>query len=443
MTTCFFWDWCPVSAVPWFSFTCNTLTHQTYENRFFQYGSSLPASVTYWIRTDGIFVFKLIISDELIAKIRENTPSLQGDPVADQKSQKDFQKEVVKIAKLVSDQIKATERIRSESHGMLLPDKLKDCATYGSISVTPRKVSDPDFPSQSTNDQIRDYLSDKRHLASLKGKQIGEKLDIPAPVSLLLRQQFNTCFEAAFITVRNIKYGYRVHMPGTQIVEGKRSLQLKSGKGFDVKSLPFFLLSYTLVFLIIFAAIFYGNFEVRDGSEFVVFLQNAKSASYYSLSSITFLFSALYLGVDVFSKRNPSIKAYSRAQEVLRSGNVYCTVVENIFAPVENAKAKEAKAKDVETDKTASKPFPDIKGRVEINGDFSNAIDVLEVWKSRERGKRQLAVGILGPICLLSGVPLFDVLSDSMPMLSALIEFVLSNFGLEMPNLKPSQIPDA
>ncbi|MEP1519815.1 hypothetical protein [Ascidiaceihabitans sp.] len=430
MTVCYFWDWCPVSAVPWLSFTCKSRELTTSENRFFRYGNSLPDTVSYWIRTDGIFVFKLEISDKLNDVFDKNLPQNPSD--------KEKSKEVVKVAKLISDQIKGKEKVRSQSHGMLLPDNMNDCSKYGAISVTPRKLHDAVFPKDGSDVEIRDFLSFKPNLAFLKGKQIGDELDIQAPVALLLRQQFNTCFESAFLAVENIKYSKRLYLPSYRITEGKRQFLSRNGKGLDVKSVKFFVFAYLSVFLPLFTTIFLSNFEVRGGSELVLFFQSAIDASYISMSFITTLFLLLFMAVDVFSKRNPAIKAYSRAQEILRSGNLYCTVVENIVAPVIEYYGKPDYAAGQILDVAGVSNSPsalkrDLIDRIHLNGDFANAVEVLEVWKDREKEKRRLTVAVVGPLCLLGAIPLFTLISENMPLLAEVLTYGLSLIGIDTP----------
>lgn len=430
------------------SFTHQKAPLSTEPHKYFEYGDNLPHGADYWMRSDGIFVFRLELDQALHEQITDKSEAaskaaLKGtNPTDDVKARalKKFKsKEIVKIAKLISDQIKGIHDVRSIAHGMLLPQDRK--TNYlSAISISPRKISseclnrlaDPKRQPNSSlrNAEIRDHLSSKIKLVSLRGKGLGDTLDIEAPVALLLRQQFNNCFEACFNVVERTKHS-SLRVP---FIDAPRiNAWLARFHWINVRSFwcifALYLISIIAIMAITFAVHVDG--EAKMSAFWATSWANAKPV----LVICTFMFSILFGFVEISVKRNEAIKAFEKAQEILRAGNTYCIVIKNLFTTIDKNPSKAVKIADQDPRVLAGKIDRNVMMRIETEGDFSNAIEVLQVWKTREQNKRWLVAALLTPIIFYTGQPLIEFVQEGYPAIFGLFKMIMNwtGFGDMLP----------
>ncbi|WP_390914486.1 hypothetical protein [Pseudosulfitobacter sp. SM2401] len=426
------------------SFTHQKETLPTKPHKYFEYGECLPAKADYWMRSDGIFIFRLELDDDLKLLIKARSEMANkvacADPdLSDEERALSFEslksKEIVKIAKLVSDQIKSKHHVRSVAHGILLPQNNRT-NFLAPISITPRKISSPclddlENPKQAVesmvkNENIRDHLSSKIKLVSMRGKGLGRTLDIKAPVALLLRQQFNHCFEACFHVVDGTKH----QPPRLPFFDAPRiNSWLGRFSWINVRSFWCIFALYVLSIILIMAIIFWRHL---DGDATISAFWSASWTNAEPVLAIcTFMFSILFGFVEVLVKRNQAIKAFEKAQEILRAGNIYCLVTKNLFSTIE--KNPDKALENNQTDPLVLKGQIDheLMMRVETEGDFTNAIDVLQIWKAREQQKQWFVIALLTPLVFYSGVPVIEFIQDGSPLIYDFFKFVLKSFGLE------------
>lgn len=414
-------DWCPVASAPWIPYVNpkRSLPLKKFVN--LNETGFFASDIDFWMRTDGIFLFR----------VEFNNFELEDDA--------QLTTEFVRRAKLISLEIKRQFRNRSEPNGVYHKEK----RNFDTISISPRKIAAEnlkDLNSASVDDpstdQIRDHLKDDRNLLALKAKDIGDELDVQVPAVLLLRRQFAKCFEAAIdakIAIKEDRFTRVTFANWARILrpfskETKENISKvetifkKRGKLFPTAA--YFLLLMLFSALTVISRTRFENWTVT------VDLWDSLTVFALMASVTVWAYFAILYFVDVILVRRSCMKAFNKAQRLLRSGTIYCTVLQGI---VERAERKFDKPDAMDADIG----FP-----ISTCGDFEISVQILDDWKSIEIKKKNWWHLVFIPLLFFSLIPILIGIEARWPAAYQVIDYFFNMLGRNLPSAAGSSLAE-
>lgn len=381
--TCWFLDWCATPTVPWISeIAAEEIPIPKVDG--LDNSAYLPEIVKYWRRVDGLILFSAIFASS-------------EDPTGQVSDS-----ECIRLASFIGQQIKARIGEQNAALSATVTEIDSPRGGFPTISISPIKLSSsvPITPTDRTiagADAMTPALimqSDTK-LMKLMAVPAGNRQGNEIRALYLLRSKFSSAFGKA--------YGARAYLKQIKWRFGR-----KRGKGWGIDLFRRYTWHgpvYAYVCLVLLLASFNLGKYARA-------LQTETPLPDLAMRvALDFLNWTLILGLPLLAiiyitvirvRRRSTIRAVDKAIEVLLLGNIYCQTLRRIAISC---------------------------GQNDNDTDFSDSIDLLREFKSREIEKRNANLRWIAFLSAICAVPFFKFI-DQFPFWHAVKEIVFSAFSL-------------